>query len=745
LQQLLSISKVSLVASVSLALILVYMQREVIASPVLVAWSSLVVLISLLRATMVVAYQRPLDGDVHARLARFRMGVLFAGLAWGSAGFLLFPVDYPQHQMFLIFAVAGMTAGGVVAFSADLLSAVVFSLALTVPIIFRLFMVGDSLSMTMGMATLLYLGFMIMSLWRINRHVCENITLRIEASEREEKVRASEERYRLLLNHSPVGVFHYDTNLVVTYCNNFLADIMNNSVEGLIGADMKRIKDQAILPAMRKALEGEMGFYEGHYQATLSDADKWGSITCAPFRSDAGKIEGGIGIVQDITERKVAEEKIKSLAFYDHLTELPNRRLLLDRLQQAMASSARSGRAGALLFIDLDNFKALNDTLGHDVGDLLLQQAAQRLVACVREGDSVARLGGDEFVVMLEELDEDNLDAAAQTEAIGEKILAILSKPYQLAGHECRSTSSIGATLFGGHRESIEELMKQADIAMYQAKKAGRNILRFFDLEMQNAVTARAELEGELRKALGKGQFHLYYQIQVDESRHPLGAEALVRWMHPERGLVSPDQFIPVAEEADLIVSIGEWVLEAACAQIKAWGKNAHTRDLVLAVNVSANQFRQEDFVAQVRAAMKRHAINPRLLKLELTESMLLEDIEDTIATMGALRKSGVQFSLDDFGTGYSSLQYLKRLPFDQLKIDQSFVRDIATDDSDAAIVRTIIAVAQSMNLGVIAEGVETEAQRQLLLDNGCIHYQGYLFGRPVPVEQFEAQLQRME
>lgn len=735
----------SLIASVSLALILAYMQRDVIPSSVLIAWCALVVLASLLRAVIIVVYQRaPLTDDVavRARMVKFRLGVLLAGLAWGSAGFLLFPADHPQHQMFLIFALAGMTAGGVVAFSADLASAIVFSISLAVPIMIRLFVAGAG-SATMGVAILLYLGFMIMSLWRINRHIYENITLRIEAGEREEKVRASEERYRLLLNHAPIGVFHYDTNLVVTYCNNFLADMVGNSAERLVGLDMKNLKDLSILPALRKALAGETGFYEGHYYATLSDAESWAAMTCAPFRNDAGEIAGGIAIVQNIAERKAAEEKIKNLAFFDHLTELPNRRLLLDRLHQAQAASARSGRAGALLFIDLDNFKALNDTLGHDVGDQLLQQAAQRLVSCVREGDSVARLGGDEFVVMLEGLSADALEAAAQTEAIGEKILVILSRPYQLATYECRSTSSLGATLFHGHQQAMEELMKQADIAMYQAKKAGRNILRFFDLEMQNAVTARATLESELRKALEQGQFHLHYQIQVDHALRPLGAEALIRWMHPGRGLIPPGQFITVAEETDLIVPIGEWVLETACAQLRAWQQDAFARDLVLAVNVSANQFRQEDFVAQVRAAVQRHAINPRLLKLELTESMLLDDVEGTIATMSALRESGIQFSLDDFGTGYSSLQYLKRLPLDQLKIDQSFVRDIAVDNSDTAIVRTIIAMARSLNLQVIAEGVETEEQHRLLRENGCAHYQGYLFGRPVPLAEFEAQLER--
>ena len=463
-----------------------------------------------------------------------------------------------------------------------------------------------------------------------------------------------------------------------------------------------------------------------------------------PSLADIELIEQSARLASLAIERKASESEIQSLAFYDSLTHLPNRRLLLDRLKQALASSMRSGREGALLFIDLDNFKTLNDTLGHDMGDLLLQQVAQRLQTCVREGDTVSRLGGDEFIVMLDDLSEESIEAAEQTESVGEKIIAELNHPYQLDVHEYRSTPSIGATLFGRHQQSADELMKQADIAMYQAKKAGRNTLRFFDPHMQDTINERAILEDELHAALVKHEFQLYYQIQVGSSDRVLGAEALIRWNHPTRGTVSPLQFIPLAEETDLILPIGQWVLETACAQLKSWQENPLTRDLVLAVNVSAKQFRQPVFVAQVKSIVQRFAIDPKLLKLELTESLLLETIEDTIATMNALNEIGVQFSLDDFGTGYSSLQYLKQLPLDQLKIDKSFVRDLVTDNSDKAIVRTIIAMANSLSLNVIAEGVETDDQRQRLFNKGCNNYQGYLFSRPLPIEEFELLLKKI-
>jgi len=465
-------------------------------------------------------------------------------------------------------------------------------------------------------------------------------------------------------------------------------------------------------------------------------------LAITAVKGDDGIATNYVASMSDITVSRAASEEIKNLAFYDPLTHLPNRRLLVDRLNQALASSARSGRDGALLFLDLDHFKTLNDTLGHDIGDMLLKQVADRLSDCVREGDTVARIGGDEYVVMLEELSEHAIEAAAQAEFIGKKILMTLKLPYQLAMHEHHNTSSIGITLFSDQISGVDEILKQADIAMYQAKKSGRNALRFFDPQMQDSINARADLERELRKAINKKQFHLYYQVQVDEAEHPIGAEALIRWMHPERGLVSPSHFISLVEETGLILPIGQWVLEAACAQLKKWEQDPVTRNLTLSINVSAKQFRQADFVAQVRAAVKQQSINPVLLKLELTESILLEDIDGTIATMNALKEVGIRFALDDFGTGYSSLQYLKRLPLFQLKIDKSFVRDIAIDSSDQAIVRTIIAMAQTLNLDVIAEGVETEQQQSILLTSGCTHYQGHLFGRPVPIEEFEAILQ---
>ncbi len=538
------------------------------------------------------------------------------------------------------------------------------------------------------------------------------------------------------------GMLVTDSHGAVLRVNQAFTNITGFSNEAVVGLNPRILSsgrhDPSFFAAMWESIRIS-GAWEGEIWNRRKNGETYPEhLAITAVKDDQGTITNYVGTFTDISASKAAEDEIQSLAFYDPLTRLPNRRLLLDRLKQALASSVRSGKDGALLFIDLDNFKTLNDTLGHDIGDLLLQQVADRLTSCVREGDTVARLGGDEFVLVLVDLSEQDLDAAAQTEAVANKILTNLNRPYQLGQHDYRSTPSIGATLFNNHQSSLDELLKQADIAMYQAKKAGRNTVRFFDPQMQANIAARVALENGLREALDNNQFELYYQVQVDKASHPIGAEALIRWQHPGSGLISPAVFIPIAEETGMILPIGQWVLETACAQLKAWQKNAKTRNLVLSVNVSAKQFRQADFVEQVEANLQRHAVPSSRLKLELTESMLLENVEQTIATMQALKTIGIQFSLDDFGTGYSSLQYLKRLPLSELKIDQSFVRDLIHDSHDRSIVRTIIAMARGLDLDIIAEGVETEEQRQLLIAKGCKFYQGYLFSRPIPIEQFE-------
>jgi diguanylate cyclase (GGDEF)-like protein/PAS domain S-box-containing protein len=562
-----------------------------------------------------------------------------------------------------------------------------------------------------------------------------------------ELVIASECRVADTVFESQEAMFVTDANSNILRVNRAFTRITGYSAEEAIGQKPQLIssgkQSKAFFANMWESINS-IGGWEGEIWNKRKNGEVYSEhLTVTAVKDASGRVSNYVGAFIDNTTNKAASEKINSLAYFDPLTHLPNRRLLFDKLGHALASSARSNKCAALLLLDLDHFKILNDTLGHEAGDTLLQQVATRLINSVRKIDTVARLGGDEFVVLLENLSEEAIEAATQTKSLAKKIIFSLIQPYQLGANEHRSTPSIGATVFSGYELTSEELLRQVDIAMYQSKTAGRNTLRFFDQTMQEAISVRADMVNELRKAIKYNQFQLYYQIQVSSSGQALGAEALIRWQHPERGQISPFNFIPLAEETGLILPIGQWVLDTACAQLKAWQQSPQTEDLVLAVNISAKQFHQENFVEQVKTTLQQYEINPAQLKLELTESILVESISNIITKMNVLNKIGVLFSLDDFGTGYSSLQYLKKLPLNQLKIDQSFVRDLATDANDKVIVRTIITMAHSLDIDVIAEGVETVEQRQYLLDKGCMHYQGYLFSKPVPIDEFELLLRK--
>ncbi len=496
------------------------------------------------------------------------------------------------------------------------------------------------------------------------------------------------------------------------------------------------LHDEAFYAAMWQAVTRD-GSWQGEIWNRRRDGEvfpEW--LTISAVRNAQGELTHYVATFSDLTERKAAEEEIHQLAFFDPLTGLPNRRLLLDRLEGVLRDSYRNGRYGALIFLDLDNFKQVNDTLGHHRGDQLLRSVARRLGAVVRDTDTLARLGGDEFALLLHDLGERPEGVAVIAERVAHKLLAALQAPVLLGGERLLVTGSLGVTLFRDHETGVDEVLQQADMALFQAKGAGRNTLSFFDPEMQVRLQARARLEADLRLALPREELLLHYQPQVACHGEVVGVEALVRWEHPERGRVSPGEFIPLAEENRLIVAIGAWVLESACRQLARWVADPARCHLTLAVNVSPRQFREADFVERVVAILEATRAPAERLKLEVTESLFLEERDEARAKMLRLREHGVRFSLDDFGTGYSSLAYLKRLPLDQLKIDQSFVRDLLDDETSAAIVASIIALAESLELEVVAEGVETEAQRDWLLAHGCTRYQGYLFGRPGPLAE---------
>lgn len=577
------------------------------------------------------------------------------------------------------------------------------------------------------------------------RHLDQISATLARAVESEASLRESEMRFRAILEQSPVAMeFSRDGRVVdgnPAYLSMFklgdIAQAQGRPVFEHVAAEQREDTQEWY----RRLNSGEPA--EPTHETTGIRQDG----TEFPLFASAKRLVFSDGpmicaFLMDFTERRETEERMKYLAFYDQLTDLPNRRLFTDRLKQAMLHSKRTGQHGAVLLIDLDNFKTVNDSLGHEAGDVLLQQVANWLSHCIRGCDTVARMGGDEFIIVLENIGADAEAAAASVEAVGMKIIETLQQPCTLpSDHVVHCSASVGATLFNDRYQAIEDLLKQADIAMYQAKADGRNVLRFFDPAMEETINQRVTLEKELKQALRDSQFQLYFQVQQDYADRVLGAEVLLRWMHPERGVVLPTRFIPLAESAGLIVPIGRWVLESACEQLRSWNESSRFENITLAVNVSSRQFHDPDFIEHVRATIAKNGVQPGHLKLELTESMLLENVEETIHTMKSLQEIGVRFSLDDFGTGYSSLQYLTRLPLNQLKIDQSFVSDMTRNQSGYEIVRTIIAMAQSLELDVIAEGVETEDQKRILFNSGCSNFQGYLFGEPMPIKQFEAAL----
>ncbi|MCX6075557.1 MAG: EAL domain-containing protein [Campylobacterales bacterium] len=550
--------------------------------------------------------------------------------------------------------------------------------------------------------------------------------------------------FKKIINAIPQRVFWKDLDLHYLGCNEaFAKDSGNLFSDDIIGKDdyqmawaehakEYRIDDRKVIDSGIPKL-----FYEEEIK-TSSGESLWISTSKIPLVNNDGETVGVIGIFEDFTDKKITEDKIHKLAFYDTLTSLPNRMLFMDIAKTALKEAALSHLYTALIFIDLDNFKVLNDTLGHEMGDILLQSVAKRLQTLAKDGNALARLGGDEFVLILKNLSMDKTKAKDECMRSATQILALLQEPYRLKWAEHKSSASIGITLFNSEHISIDTLMKQAELALYKSKECGRNAFKFFEPAMESSLKERAEIEKELREAINKGEFVLFYQAQTDESKKVAGAEALVRWNHPTKGLISPLVFIPVAEESDIILKLGDWILRSACNELQRWSKIDAMKEITLAINISVKQFSQNNFVSNILSIIKESGANPRLIKLEITESMLVEDKESIIEKMGELKKVGIRFSLDDFGTGYSSLSYLKQLPLDQLKIDQSFVKDILTDKNDEIICKSTIALAHSMGLNVIAEGVETQEQREMLNSLGCATYQGYLFSKPIPSKEFE-------
>ncbi len=550
----------------------------------------------------------------------------------------------------------------------------------------------------------------------------------------------------ILRSSTKMGIVATDLDLRITYYNPKAEEIFGYTAGEVIGRTVAEMHTWENVEPARFTRAIEAVRMEGEYRYTVQQEREgercYIDYRVSGIRSQDQELIGFLLMSEDITERIRAAELIERQATFDALTDLPNRRLLLDRVAQALARCRRHGHKGALLFVDLDQFKRINDSLGHPVGDALLQEVSRRLKKKLREEDTAARLGGDEFVVLFPELSDSSEKAAHEAQAGAEKIQTELSIPYSIHNHELHMTASIGIAMLPMEDESADDIVRHADTAMYRAKEAGRNRIRFFLPSMQLAAEERLRLQNDLRQALPRGEFHLHFQPQVDATGSIIGAEALLRWQHPERGNVAPMDFITLAEETGQILAIGQWVLRNALSRLKAWtDDNAESPFRNLAINVSPRQFREKDFAVQIERVLGEAGVDPKRVTLELTESLFVENLEGTIQKMSALKRLGVRFSIDDFGTGYSSLAYLKRLPLDEIKIDRSFVCDITTDPSNANLVETIITMAEHLGLGVVAEGVETEEQLRYLLVRGCRLFQGYHFSRPQSEEDFEGLL----
>jgi diguanylate cyclase (GGDEF)-like protein/PAS domain S-box-containing protein len=726
--------------------------------PVVPLWSSLswAAAVCLMVVTRLWLYYRYKQRDIVAAPAslwirRFNWGVLFSGLVWGSSAVLLFPSTDPLHQMFLLFVLAGMSAGSVTTLSARLSSVILFLLVTLIPVLLRLLLDAGELSHLMGGMTLLFIIMVSLAARRSNQTVVHSLKSRFAHENALAELHESTEQNRLLLESAAEGIYGVDMQGVTTFVNPAAAEMLGYKAEELIGKPMHSMihhsrADGAHYPREECPMSATINSGEGRHVADEVLWCKDGTALPVEYHSTPiikdGGIAGAVVTFSDISARKVAEEQLERQAFYDVLTELPNRRLLQDRLEQAIARSQRHNHMGALLFLDLDHFKMINDSLGHPVGDALLLQVAERLHQHIRREDTAARMGGDEFVVLFPEISNDPESTVTYVQEASEKLRLRLSEPFWIDEHVLHVTPSIGIALFPMNNEGADDVLKQADAAMYRAKEAGRNGMQFFLPSMQLAVEERLTLQNDLRYAIERNELQLHYQPQYDDSGCIIGAEALLRWMHPQKGLISPDDFIPVAEETGLILTIGEWVLSTSCQLLRQLDSLDSAEYMpYIAVNVSPRQFRQAGFVRQIEQILEQCDIDGSRLELELTEGMLVDDVDDAVQKMRQLKSRGVRFSIDDFGTGYSSLAYLKDLPLNKLKIDKSFIQAIDTDSGGATIVETIIAMTRHLGLDVIAEGVENEQQRQFLRDNGCTTYQGFYFNRPLPKQELLALL----
>ena len=732
----------SLVTSLVLVLLIAYVFSGLIATTALIAWALMLVITYVVRhAFAIIRSRQTLKLSEHQWLTIFRLSTAACGAAWGLSGVLLFNTQDIMYQVFLASCLAGVCAGGIIVYSVEKITSLCFTCCLLLVSTPTFFMHGSHIAYVIAIMLVMFAVYSTLAGLGGAKAYRDSIKIRIASMYANKEIKSLSQRQKLHIENTPLAVIEWDANLNICAWNAAAEAVFGYSAQEAVGkhglflmpqqqntqVDLRA--DQLIQTISLNSAENEILRKDGKL------------IHCAwfntPIKDKHDQLIGFASLVQDKTAAKEAQDEILRLAYFDTLTNLPNRRLLDDRLKQAIATSKRSKKLGCVMYIDLDNFKALNDSKGHSIGDLLLKEVAKRLQKIVRGNDTVARIGGDEFVLILNDLGADTEQATINAGALADKIIAEINQPYMLNGHHHHCSPSAGICLYLGDTLSSEELLKRADSSMYLVKKEGRNNFKLFDEAMLPKIDLRANLKNDLCQAIAKSELALHYQVQVNAAKIPSGAEALLRWKHPVYGMVSPAEFIPLAEESGQIIPIGTWVLQQACHQLKAWSQSTETDHLKLSVNVSALQFSQADFVATVTEAIQKSGCRANLLILELTESTILHNIEEVIVKMLALKKLGVWLSMDDFGVGYSSFSALKRLPLDELKIDQSFIQDSLDNTTNATIVKSIIDLGKNIGLKVVAEGVETELQARFLRSCYCTVFQGHLFGKPVSIEAF--------
>ncbi|MBU1642190.1 EAL domain-containing protein [bacterium] len=714
----------------------------VIEHTTIMTWFLFLLCVSMLRYYSVRSFQNRYENYSTGYWEKlFLGGVIASALVWSSASVVLFAPDSIMHQAMLIIVIAGMSAGAVSSLSSVLIAIRLFLLIMLLPLIVQLLRQGTEIHDWIALLIALFLVLVLLIAKRFNDNNFKAIKSRHMYETAKEELDLTAERFETVFREAPVGIFLYDTDLKILEFNQEFSDFLDAPSDFLTGLAMKQLPDQRVIPAIEAVLDNISGFYEGLYRTKYKQKEIWISMRTSPVHDAGRNVIGGIGIIADITERMHDQQKIQHQARYDALTDVPNRTMLMERIHLEINRFKRHQIIAGLLFLDLDYFKNINDSMGHHIGDQLLIETAKRLQNVLRVEDMVSRLGGDEFVILLPDLGSEPINALSTAEHVALTIHKVLSEPFNLQGRKHTTSASIGIVITDDDNTTTEDLLKHADMAMYQAKKEWRGSTSFYRPEMDKLIKRRLAIDSALRTAVSSNELQVYFQpITEFSTGNVIGAEALLRWNNPELGSVAPNEFIPIAEESGIIITIGEWVLNQACEQFVRWqqelGPGFQLRKI--SVNVSSKQFNESTFIDKVLLAVSRSGIRPEQIELELTESIIIDNLEKVSEKMKLLREHAIGISMDDFGTGYSSLSYLKRLPFSTLKIDKSFTQDIQTDADDAELIRTIITIAHSFHLNVIAEGVETAEQYAFLNNNLCNCFQGFYCSPPLPGEEFK-------